>query len=52
MLCDLSNGRQVTFICGRGGVYALGAVVAKHSGDVGLCDHYLTKFKEVVTVHS
>ncbi|KAI8557770.1 hypothetical protein RHMOL_Rhmol04G0035700 [Rhododendron molle] len=41
------NSRQVTFICGRGGVYALGAVVAKHSGDVGLCDQYLTKFKEI-----
>ncbi|KAG5551238.1 hypothetical protein RHGRI_009609 [Rhododendron griersonianum] len=47
--CDTvsRDSRQVTFICGRGGVYALGAVVAKHRGDVGLCDQYLTKFKEI-----
>lgn len=37
----------MTFICGQAGVYALGAVVAKHSGDEQLCDYYLTKFKEV-----
>ncbi|THG11933.1 hypothetical protein TEA_009554 [Camellia sinensis var. sinensis] len=36
----------VTFICGQAGVCALGAVVAKHSGDERLCDPYLTKFKE------
>lgn len=40
--------RRVTFICGRAGVYAVGAVIAKHSGDERLQDHYLTKFKEVV----
>ncbi|CAL5390694.1 unnamed protein product [Camellia sinensis] len=37
----------VTFICGQAGVCALGAVVAKHSGDERLCDQYLTKFKEI-----
>ncbi|KAH7844733.1 hypothetical protein Vadar_031101 [Vaccinium darrowii] len=47
--CDIASrdSRQVTFICGRGGVCALGAVVAKHSGDERLCDRYLTKFKEI-----
>ncbi|XP_009767466.1 lanC-like protein GCL2 isoform X2 [Nicotiana tabacum] len=47
--CDsASHGSgRVTFICGQAGVYALGAVVAKHSGDEQLCDHYLTKFKEI-----
>ncbi|XP_068652498.1 lanC-like protein GCR2 [Aristolochia californica] len=37
----------VTFICGRAGVCALGAVVAKHSGDQKLQDHYLRLFKEI-----
>lgn len=40
--------RRVTFICGRAGVCALGAVLAKHAGDERLLDHYLTKFKEVL----
>lgn len=38
----------MTFICGQAGVCALGAVVAKHCGDEGLCKYYLTKFKQVV----
>ncbi|KAL2472656.1 LanC-like protein GCR2 [Forsythia ovata] len=38
---------RVTFICGQAGVCALGAVVAKHTGDVQLCDQYLTQFKEI-----
>ena len=38
----------MTFTRGEAGVYALGAVVAKHCGDEGLCKHYVTKFKEVV----
>lgn len=38
----------MTFICGRAGVCALGAVLAKHAGDQRLLDHHLTKFKEVL----
>lgn len=47
--CDSASrgSGRVTFICGQAGVYSLGAVVAKHSGDEQLCDHYLTKFKEI-----
>lgn len=40
--------RRVTFICGRAGVCALGAVVAKHCGDDRLCEHYLTEFEKVL----
>ncbi|XP_077223750.1 lanC-like protein GCL2 [Tasmannia lanceolata] len=36
-----------TFICGRAGVCALGAVVAKQAGDQRLMDHYLTQFKKI-----
>ncbi|KAJ6950237.1 hypothetical protein NC651_004030 [Populus alba x Populus x berolinensis] len=39
--------RRVTFICGRAGVCALGAVAAKHAGDGRLLDHYLAQFKEI-----
>lgn len=42
----------MTFICGQAGVYALGAVVAKHCGDEELCKHFLAKFKEVYYVIS
>ncbi|KAH0744271.1 hypothetical protein KY290_032264 [Solanum tuberosum] len=47
--CDSASrgSGHVTFICGQAGVYSLGAVVAKHNGDEQLCDHYLTKFKEI-----
>ncbi|CAN4104165.1 unnamed protein product [Withania somnifera] len=47
--CDFASrgSGRVTFICGQAGVYALGAVVAKHTGNEQLCDHYLTKFKEI-----
>ncbi|XP_074284898.1 lanC-like protein GCL2 [Silene latifolia] len=47
--CDLasSSSRDVTFICGRAGVYALGAVVAKHMGDKPLMNYYLTQFKQI-----
>ncbi|XP_052206409.1 lanC-like protein GCR2 isoform X2 [Diospyros lotus] len=47
--CDAAsrNSERVTFICGRAGVCALGAVVAKHSGDERLFEQYLTKFKEI-----
>lgn len=37
----------MTFICGRAGVCALGAVLAKHASDQRLLDHYLTQFKEI-----
>ncbi|RZC92999.1 hypothetical protein C5167_028357, partial [Papaver somniferum] len=45
--CDTSskNSRNVTFLCGRAGVCALGAVAAKHSGDERLLNHYLTQFQ-------
>ncbi|XP_063949545.1 lanC-like protein GCR2 [Daucus carota subsp. sativus] len=42
-----SSGR-VTFLCGQAGVYALGAVVAMHSGDEQLLCHYLSRFREIV----
>ncbi|PKA60412.1 hypothetical protein AXF42_Ash008472 [Apostasia shenzhenica] len=48
--CDsASQGlrRQVTFICGRAGVCALGAVVAKQSADEKLLDYYLRSFEEI-----
>ncbi|KAL0283977.1 UNVERIFIED_CONTAM: LanC-like protein GCR2 [Sesamum angustifolium] len=38
---------RVTFICGRAGVCALGAVVAHHKGDQQLCHQYLAQFKEI-----
>lgn len=38
----------MTFICGRAGVCALGAVIAKHAGDGRLLDNYLRQFKEVL----
>ncbi|KAJ8764656.1 hypothetical protein K2173_007743 [Erythroxylum novogranatense] len=41
------NSGRVTFLCGRAGVCALGAVVAKHVGDQSLSDHYLAQFKEI-----
>ncbi|KAK8945013.1 hypothetical protein KSP39_PZI007617 [Platanthera zijinensis] len=36
-----------TFVCGRAGVCALGAVLAKQSGDGKLLQHYLSSFKEI-----
>lgn len=42
-----SGERYVTFICGRAGVCALGAVAAKHVGDEKLVDYYLTRFMEI-----
>ncbi|MCH99855.1 lanC-like protein GCR2-like, partial [Trifolium medium] len=46
--CDSAsaNSSRVTFICGRAGVCALGAVIAKHAGDERLLDYYLRQFKE------
>ncbi|XP_010245303.1 PREDICTED: lanC-like protein GCL2 [Nelumbo nucifera] len=47
--CDSasSGSKYVTFICGRAGVCALGAVIAKHAGDERLLSYYLTQFKEI-----
>ena len=39
--------RFVTFICGRAGICALGAVVAKHAGDEASVARYLNSFKQV-----
>ncbi|XP_061336598.1 lanC-like protein GCL1 [Gastrolobium bilobum] len=39
--------RHVTFLCGRGGVYALGAVVANYMGDLQKRDLFLGLFIEV-----
>ncbi|KNA07455.1 hypothetical protein SOVF_171740 [Spinacia oleracea] len=47
--CDSASrgSKNVTFICGRSGVCALGAVVAKQAGDEQLLDYYLTEFKQI-----
>ncbi|KAJ6828608.1 putative lanC-like protein GCL2 isoform X2 [Iris pallida] len=47
--CDSASkgSPHVTFICGRAGVCALGAVVAKHFGDERLLDYYLSSFKQI-----
>ncbi|KAF4367129.1 lanC-like protein GCL2 [Cannabis sativa] len=47
--CDSASrdSSRVTFLCGRAGVCALGAVAAKYAGDERLLDHYLTQFKEI-----
>lgn len=41
--------RNVTFLCGRAGVCAVGAVAAKYGGDDRLFDYYLSRFNEVGT---
>lgn len=38
----------MTFICGRAGVCALGAVAAKIAGDMQSLSFYLSEFKKVV----
>lgn len=47
--CDSASfgSRDVTFICGRAGVCALGAVVAKYAGDEQLLNYYLAQFREI-----
>ncbi|GAB2277937.1 transcription factor [Dionaea muscipula] len=47
--CDSASrgSKSVTFICGRSGVCALGAVVAKESHDDLLQEYYLNEFKEI-----
>ncbi|KAM1504277.1 hypothetical protein ACFX14_000401 [Malus domestica] len=42
-----ASSRHVTFLCGRGGVYALGAVVACLMGDHERCGLYFNLFLEV-----
>ncbi|CAI9089436.1 OLC1v1024008C2 [Oldenlandia corymbosa var. corymbosa] len=46
--CDSASlgSRDVSFICGRAGVCALGSVVAKSMGDNDLMDCYVIKLKE------
>ena len=44
--------RDVSFICGRAGVCALGAVIAKYGGDDHSLTYYLSRFKEVFWWHS
>ncbi|KAG9145482.1 hypothetical protein Leryth_019844 [Lithospermum erythrorhizon] len=47
--CDAASlhSRDVTFLCGRAGVCALGAVVAKFLGDDKLLQYHLAQFKEI-----
>ncbi|CAK7349840.1 unnamed protein product [Dovyalis caffra] len=47
--CDSASlaSRDVTFICGRAGVCALGAVAATHLNDKALLNHYLSQFREI-----
>lgn len=45
--CDSFGSGDVTFICGRAGVCALGAIAAKHTGDEQLMNHYLAQFNEI-----
>ncbi|KAJ7956786.1 LanC-like protein [Quillaja saponaria] len=42
-----ASSRHVTFLCGRGGIYALGAVVANYMGDHQKLDLFLGLFLEV-----
>ncbi|CAN1761992.1 LanC-like protein GCR2 [Linum perenne] len=50
--CDSASrdSGRVTFICGRAGVCALGAVTAKHAGSERLLDYYITQFNKVRAV--
>ncbi|KAI3451183.1 hypothetical protein Pfo_007848 [Paulownia fortunei] len=41
------SNRHVTFLCGRGGIYALGAITANYSGDQRKRDFYLDRFLEM-----
>ncbi|KDP24150.1 hypothetical protein JCGZ_25807 [Jatropha curcas] len=47
--CDSASlaSRDLTFICGRAGVCAIGAVAAKHANDEALKNYYLNQFGEV-----
>lgn len=50
-MLDLISGmyRHVTFLCGRGGLYALGAVVANLKGDQQGRNLFLNLFLEVLS---
>ncbi|CAI9089435.1 OLC1v1024008C1 [Oldenlandia corymbosa var. corymbosa] len=50
--CDSASlgSRDVSFICGRAGVCALGSVVAKSMGDNDLMDCYVIKLKEAPVI--
>ncbi|XP_021725618.1 lanC-like protein GCL1 [Chenopodium quinoa] len=41
------SSRLVTFLSGRGGIYALGAVIMNYMGDHQSCGHFLDMFIEV-----
>ncbi|XP_020093327.1 lanC-like protein GCL2 [Ananas comosus] len=47
--CDSAStdSPNVTFVCGRAGVCALGAVVAKLSGDEDMLNYYLSLFNDI-----
>ncbi|XP_010555129.1 PREDICTED: lanC-like protein GCL2 [Tarenaya hassleriana] len=47
--CDAASrsSRNVTFICGRAGVCALGAAAAKVAGEAELLSYYLTQFRQI-----
>ncbi|MED6169158.1 transcription factor [Stylosanthes scabra] len=47
--CDSASedSSRVTFVCGRAGVCALGAVIAKHAGDEKMLNYYLREFKKI-----
>ncbi|XP_057453062.1 lanC-like protein GCL2 [Lotus japonicus] len=48
--CDAASlyTRDVTFLCGRAGVCALGAVAAHYCGNSQLSGYYLTQFHKIV----
>ncbi|OMP07868.1 Lanthionine synthetase C-like protein [Corchorus olitorius] len=41
------SSRDVTFLCGRAGICALGAVAAKYAKNGELLNYYLTHFREI-----
>lgn len=47
--CDSASkhSRDITFLCGRAGVCALGAVVAKNQENTQMLEYYLTQFKGI-----
>ncbi|KAJ4840635.1 LanC-like protein gcl2 [Turnera subulata] len=47
--CDSASlgSKDVTFICGRAGVCALGAVAAKYANDEALQNYFLNQFEEI-----
>ncbi|XP_078427422.1 lanC-like protein GCL2 isoform X2 [Wolffia australiana] len=47
--CDSASqsSRCVTFICGRAGVCAIGAVAAKYAGDDPAMNHFLSSFRSI-----